>query len=86
MSERVLAPDPRRVAKFARLDAAMRIDRTSGAWDHDHNVRRARCARCGTALAPGEGTPVNIFMTDFYRASTAYLCSTCGHTPGGDDV
>lgn len=67
----------RRVANFDRLDAALRIDRTSGAWDHDRNVRSAHCARCGAALLPGEGSAINIFMTDFYRASTAYLCSTC---------
>lgn len=69
--------DRRKVARFDRLDAQGRIDRTSGAWDHDCNVRPAHCARCGAALAVGEGQAVNTFMADFYRATTGYLCPPC---------
>lgn len=66
-----------KVTRFNRLDAQGRIDLSSGAWNYDHNVRRAHCGRCGAVIEVHEGKAYNEFMRDGYRATTRYICSFC---------
>lgn len=62
---------------FDKMWEEGRVDLDSGAWDHAHNQRQVKCARCKEAVSKGDGFPCNIFMTDYYRATTHYVCGPC---------
>ncbi len=49
----------------------------SGTWDRDRNVRRAKCGRCTTPIAAGQGRACNEFLSDGYRTVTRCLCPGC---------
>ena len=63
--------------RFELLDAGGWLDFSSGAWDRDRNVRRAKCGRCTVPVAAGQGKAYNEFLSDGYRTVTRYLCPDC---------
>ena len=63
--------------RFELLDAGGWLDFSSGAWDRDRNVRRAKCGRCTSPVAAGQGRAYNEFLSDGYRVVTRYLCPDC---------
>ncbi len=63
--------------RFELLDKGGWLDFSSGAWDRDRNVRRAKCGRCTCAVPAGLGRAYNEFLSDGYRTVTRYLCPNC---------